>query len=340
LFFESSTCLRCKRDAGWCAKCQSITALEPHASGGFVCARKSCRARLLKCDNWLTHNVCNRTLPAEAPRPSGLCDYCRFNHIIPDLSVPANKLKWARIEAAKRRVLYGFDRLGLPYGSAEDGVNPPLVYEFKADTSDTTHRFRAVSGGETVYTGHDNGVITINLKEADSVQREAARVEFGEAHRTLIGHFQHEMGHYVWEVAVKGAREKQFVELFGDHNAVPYADALEAYYQNGPKPDWQTSYVSAYATMHPWEDFAETFANYLDLMATIDTAREGKLTTAADDAGFDPLATEYVRLGLVLNELNRGIGLVDFLPEIIAEPVRKKMAFVHGLTRFAGKPRK
>lgn len=336
LFFESSVCVKCKRDVGWCPACRRITSLEPHPKGGFVCNTKGCGTRVLKCDNYFTHNVCNRTLVADKAKPGALCDYCRFNRVIPNLGVPANKVKWARIEAAKRRVLYDFDRLSLVYGAATDGVNPPLVFDFKTDGGDG-NRYRGVAGGEQVFTGHDNGVITLNLKEADPVQREASRIEFGEAHRTLVGHFRHEMGHYIWETMIKGKREKECVALFGDHNAVSYGDALNAYYQNGPKPDWQTSFVSAYATMHPWEDFAETFANYLDLMASIETARDGKLTTVRDEAKFDDLAAEYVRLGLVLNELNRGVGLIDFLPEIIVEPVRKKMAFMHGLTKYGRK---
>ena len=367
LFFENSTCVNCKRDVGWCPACKQISALEPVKAGGFTCLNPKCKTHVLKCDNYFTYNVCNRcvvpakppaattattplttaapaaaaaTAPA-APAAPPMCDYCRFNRTIPNLSVPTNKQRWARIEAAKRRALYDFDRLGLRYGSETDGVTPPLRFDFKADADDPAARYRDVArtgddagGGEQVFTGHDSGLITINLKEADSVQREKARVEFREAHRTLVGHFRHEMGHYVWEVSVKGEKRKAFDALFGDPDAVPYGDALTAYYQNGPKPDWQKSYVSAYATMHPWEDWAETFANYLDLMATLETAQEGKLLPPVDPKKFDDSASAYVKLGLTLNELNRGIGLVDFLPEVIVEPVRKKMAFVHSLTRY------
>jgi hypothetical protein len=185
-----------------------------------------------------------------------------------------------------------------------------------------------------VFTGHDNGLITINLREADPVARETARVEFKEAHRTLVGHFRHEMGHYVWDVAVKGKLEEECKALFGDHT-VPYDEAMKAYYATGPKAGWQSAYVSGYSTMHPWEDWAETFANYLDMMASLDSASVGGLVPPPRDRrDFDALATTYVKLGLTLNELTRGIGLIDFLPELIVEPVRKKMAFVHGLTKY------
>ncbi|MDB5294189.1 MAG: hypothetical protein JWO31_172 [Phycisphaerales bacterium] len=340
LFFENSLCVSCKRDVGWCPTCKQITALEPAADGnGFTCQNKDCGAHLLKCDNYVTHNVCNRCVPVEAAEASGAaprCDYCRFNRTIPKLDVPTNLKRWGWLEAAKRRALHDFDRLGLKYGMAADGVNPPLAFEFKADSDDPAAEYQDVSAGEKVFTGHDNGLITINLKEADPVERERARVDFREAHRTLVGHFRHELGHYVWDVSVKGEREPAFNKLFGDANAVPYGQALAEYHKNGAKPDWATAYVSAYATMHPWEDWAETFAHYLSMMATMDTAVEGKLVPPLDLSDFGQITREYARLGLALNELNRGIGLVDFLPEVIVGPVCEKMAFVHGLTRFGG----
>lgn len=347
LFFENSSCVRCEREVGWCPACKRIAALAPAAAGGFTCLNPSCGTYLLKCGNYSTFGVCNRcVVPAAgaAADAAPLCDYCRFNRTIPNLSVPTNTQRWARIEAAKRRALYDFDRLGLAYGTEADGVKPPLRFDFKADADDPAARYRGVArpgdrdddGGERVFTGHDEGLITINLKESESVHREAARVEFDQAHRTLVGHFRHEMGHYVWDVSVRdGGKRAAFDALFGNPDAVPYDDALNAFYENGPRPDWRQSHVSAYATMHPWEDWAETFANYLDLMATLETAVEGKLLPPVDPKQFDALASAYVELGLTLNELNRGIGLVDFLPEVIVEPVRRKMAFAHGLTRHA-----
>ncbi|HEX8911914.1 MAG TPA: putative zinc-binding metallopeptidase [Humisphaera sp.] len=333
LFFENTTCVNCKRAVGWCAGCRKISSFDPHPQNGFVCADPKCRAHVLKCDNYFTHNVCNRTVPVGTAGNPAYCDYCRFNHTIPDLSVAGNQAKWARLEAAKRRTLYDFDDLAIPYGTADDGVDPPLQFDFKADTIKADSKYRDIGEGEQVFTGHDNGLITINVREADPVAREKARVEFKEAHRTLIGHFRHELGHYVWDVAIKGKREDECKALFGDHTA-DYGEAMKAYYANGPKPGWQSQYVSGYATMHPWEDWAETFANYLDMMATLDSAEAGRAMQPLDKRKFDDLASTYVRLGLTLNELTRGIGLVDFLPEVIAEPVRKKMAFVHGLTRY------
>jgi hypothetical protein len=336
LFFENSTCVNCKRDVGWCPTCRRIVPLDKGPDGLLVCGQPDCAAPVLKCRNYAEQNVCNRCVPREGKVGPALCDYCRFNHVIPDLTIPVNKSRWARIERAKRRALYDFDFLGLPYGTAADGVSPPLKFDFKTDAKDPAlKKYRPVDNGEQVMTGHDNGVVTINLREADPVEREKARIAFGEAHRTLVGHFRHEMGHYVWDVAIKGKKEPACAALFGDHT-VPYDEALKAYYANGPKPNWPEAYVSGYATMHAWEDWAETFANYLDLVATLDTAENGALVPQLDWADFDAMASTYATLGVSLNELNRGIGLIDFLPEILVGPVRHKMAFIHALTKVAG----
>ncbi|MEQ9210209.1 MAG: putative zinc-binding metallopeptidase, partial [Pseudomonadales bacterium] len=170
-----------------------------------------------------------------------------------------NKEKWQRIEIAKRRLLYTLNRLGLPYGSRSEGFEVPLSFDFKADTRKKRMLWLNMGKQEQVYTGHADGKVTLNIREADDVEREKTRISFGEAQRTVIGHFRHEIGHYFWDVLVKGKCEPECVAVFGDHNNPDYGTALEQYYENGPLPGWQTSHISAYATMHPWEDFAECF---------------------------------------------------------------------------------
>jgi hypothetical protein len=155
------------------------------------------------------------------------------------------------LEAAKRRTLYDLKMLGLPYGDEKDGVVPALAFAFKGDLI-ADRRYRGTTGGEKVYTGHDNGVITINIQEADDIKRETLRVNMHEAHRSLLGHFRHEFGHYIWDVLIKDRREGDFALVFGDHKNPVYDVALKNYYQSGPKADWLMNYVSAYATMHPW----------------------------------------------------------------------------------------
>jgi hypothetical protein len=339
LFFDNSICMCCKREVGWCPQCQLITDVVTGNDGAFTCPQ--CDTTLVKCVNYASSNVCNRFVIRragegnQAKTSAGIfCDCCRYNRIIPDLKIAGNHEKWYRIEAAKRRTLYDLNLLGLPYGDARDNVAPALVFEFKGDPI-ADKRYRDLGGGQKVFTGHDNGVITINIQEADDVEREKLRVNMHEAHRSLLGHFRHEFGHYIWDVMIKGKPEAEsaFAAMFGDHNNPPYDQALQAYYKDGPKPDWLLNYVSAYATMHPWEDFAETFAVYLDMTSALDSAFFQQLIPLVDPTDLDALVDAYRKLGIALNEMNRTIGLLDFLPELFAKPIREKLRFIHGLTR-------
>jgi hypothetical protein len=340
LFFENSQCVVCGREAGWCPSCRNVVALLPGETGGYVCGNPGCRAALQKCHNYAVEQVCNRCLAiAPVAAESGntasqpLCDCCRFNDTIPDLSVPGHRQKWYQLEIAKRRMFYLLDELGLPYGTEADGFWLPLSFDFKADAIPQAGVWRRMGNQERVYTGHANGKITINLREACDAEREKLRVDLQEAHRTLIGHFRHEIGHYYWQLLVQGHFEQSFEAMFGDPANPQYADALERYYQNGPPPDWRGAYISAYATMHPWEDFAETFAAYLDMVSVLDTAYHSNLGGPGAHGEFDAMLDYYCHLGVVLNELNRSMGLIDLVPEIFTDQVSAKMRFVHRLVR-------
>lgn len=332
LFFDNTHCLACGREVGWCPVCNRIGALEPLAEGGYRCAHSDCGASLLKCANYAEENVCNRMVSVgadgQAPR---LCDCCRYNAVIPDLAIDGHRARWAALEAAKRRLIYTLNLTGLPHGTEAEGFQPPLSFAFMADALPDAGLWRSTSGGDKVYTGHENGLITINLKEADTVERERLRVDLNESHRTLIGHFRHEVGHYYWDLLVRGKDEAGFRAVFGDHDNPGYGAALEHYYQNGAPPDWQQHYVSAYATMHPWEDFAETFAFFLDIVAVLDTAHNLGLRSADADAPLDAMLRSFAAIGLTANELNREMGLVDLVPEIITPAIEAKLAYVHGL---------
>ncbi|MDZ7685446.1 MAG: putative zinc-binding metallopeptidase [Gammaproteobacteria bacterium] len=248
-----------------------------------------------------------------------------------------NDLKWARLEAAKRRLIYTLDLLNLPYGTAAEGFTPPLSFDFKGDELPNSGQWRSMGEAEQVFTGHAEGKITINIKEADHVEREQLREQLGESQRTIIGHFRHEIGHYFWDLLVKGDKEPASIELFGDHNNPTYQEALERHYNEGPPPDWQEQYVSAYATMHPWEDFAETFALYLDMASVLDTAgNAGFLHETAPLDDFEGIVSDFQRVGLVMNEMTREMGLVDYTPEVLVEPVLRKLEFIHDLTGEAG----
>jgi hypothetical protein len=312
-----------------------LVALAPQPDGGFTCSNPECGAELVKCINYSQHNVCNRCVARQNAGEGGLCDCCRFNDTIPDLSVAGNLEKWRRLEAAKRRLFYDLDELGLPYGTAVDQVDPPLTFDFKADVIKNSGFWRSVGSQQRVFTGHAEGRITINIREADDVVREKLRVDLGEAHRTLIGHFRHEVGHYYWDQLIKGRREDASRAVFGDHDQPTYADALDTYYKNGAPSDWALSHVSAYATMHPWEDFAETWATYLDMVSGLDTAHHvgfgGEPEPASADV--DRMVKRYQQLGIALNEINRSMGLLDVVPEVFVPPVVEKLRFIHELVQ-------
>ena len=326
-FFDNTRCLACGREQGFCPACRTLAALLPRPDHSYRCG--NCDAAVGKCWNYSANDVCNRCVAP--PTEGALCDCCRFNATIPDLSVPGNAAKWYRLEAAKRRLIYDLDLLGLPYGTAADGIEPPLAFDFKADVIPVDDFWRPAGEAEKVYTGHANGRITINVREADDVEREKLRVDMGEAHRTLIGHFRHEIGHYYWDMLVKGRREAESKAAFGDHDHPTYAEALDAYYKNGPPNGWWNTHVSAYATMHPWEDFAETWARYLAMASALDTAYHSGFAAEPDFADLDGMLLEYRRLGIGLNEMNRSTGLLDAVPEVFPPPVVEKLRFVHRL---------
>lgn len=337
LFFDNSSCLRCGKETGYCPVCRSVVALLP-GEESLICGNPGCGSALVKCSNYADHNVCNRCIPREGPgSESTLCSCCQFNDTIPDLSVAGNREKWYRLEAAKRRLFYDLDLLGLPYVPTDKTGPSRLRFAFKGDVQQSNEHWRPM-GKERVFTGHDNGLITINIQEADDVERERLRLSFGEAHRTLIGHFRHEIAHYYWDVLVKGKLEKECIEVFGDHENPSYTDALAAYYKNGAPTDWGLRYVSAYATMHPWEDFAETFATYLDMVSVLDTAHHFRFVRTVPRFGdLEAMVRQYQWLGVAMNEVNRSVGLLDLVPDMLIAPVQAKMRFIHDVVRAASR---
>lgn len=337
LYFDNTRCLQCGREAGWCPKCKSIVAVNVGDTGKYLCER--CGSALLKCTNNREHNVCNRfTLLINGKAPA-FCDCCRFNRTIPDLSVPGNAQRWARLEAAKRRLIFDLDTLGLQYGTAAEGFVPGLVFEFKTDRIVENGQWQRIKDCEPITTGHQNGVIIINICEADDVERERLRVNLQEPQRTLIGHFRHEIAHYFWDLLVKNRDEAGSRKIFGDH-ALDYAAAQRAYYQTGAPKDWQEHFVSAYAAMHPWEDFAETFGLYLDIIGTLDTARaQGFSDLPAPTEDMQAMLAHYARLAIAMNEVNRHMGLPDLVPEIFCPEVVKKLQYVQQLIATAAQRR-
>ncbi len=339
LFFENSLCLVCTREVGWCPVCKGIHAMEPDGQGNYQCLNPECQSNVMKCYNYAIYDVCNRMIEntGQLQGAENLCDYCRTTETIPDLSVAGNQQKWYELEVAKRRLLYLLDIIGLPYGTRTENFELPLVFDFKEDIQPVTFGWLKFGKEEKVFTGHANGKITVNIREADSVEREKLRVSFGETQRTLIGHFRHEIGHYYWQLLISGKDEQAFKAQFGNHESPTYSEALNNYYQNGPKPDWKASYISAYATMHPWEDFAETFNTYLDMISVLDTADNNDLLQIPgedlEDTQLEELLIRYADLSLKVNEVNRSLGLPDLLPETFSSPVVDKLRYIHRLIK-------
>ena len=269
------------------------------------------------------HAVCNSFTVS----PDSLCRWCGFTTIIPDLSQPNVKHRWAALETAKRQLLVQLEQLKLPPFVADLQTTHPLRFKFLAETMD-------VNGDtQNVTTGHEDGLIVIDLQEADSVYRESLRVRLGEPQRTLVGHMRHEIGHYVdWCFASRVAL-KEYHELFGDPLYVDYEQAMKSYYANGVSFDWSASYVSQYATMHPWEDFAETVNVYLDIMAIASTANDQRRANfdLSPKADAKVLVNEVLKIVVEVSEYNFDLGLQPLLPEKLSIAVLNKLCYVHAL---------
>jgi len=311
-----------------------LSALEPApADGTFQALHPSANGALYRlCQNELEHGVCSWGVPSTDEER--LCYSCRLNETIPNLSKPEAMRAWASLEVAKRRMLYTLLDLGLPIESHLTNPERGLRFAFMESGKNTK-----------VFTGQANGLITINLDEAKDPQREKIRQEMGEAYRTLVGHFRHEIGHFYWDQLIQDSpRLEAFRTMFGDET-FEYQKALDRHYHEGPPADWPANFVSAYATMHPWEDWAETWAHYLHMNDTLDTARSYGLVVAqhpldgpaepsisiphTDFASFDSLIMSWLPLTLALNSLDRSMGHPDSYPFVLSDPALAKLRFVH-----------
>ncbi len=341
VFFGNSACLACRRPLGYAAARGALLALEPVRGGSWREAGVPVRRapRYARCANLGSAAACNWLLDAaETEAGFTLCRCCRLTRTLPDLSVPGAGLWWCRIEAAKRRLVSSLIGLKLPVASkAEDAHG--LAFDL----------LLAPPEGPPVITGHVDGVITLDASEADDARREARRHELGEPYRTLLGHLRHETGHHYWQRLVEpGPWLQPFRELFGDERQ-DYAQALANHYAQGAPADWGQRFVSAYASAHPWEDWAETWAHYLHLVDTLDTARSFGLDgervelsyerfaagLLADADDFLPLINSWMELTGVLNELSRSMGVADFYPFVLSAPAVRKLHLVHRIVESA-----
>ncbi len=337
LYFENSFCLSCNHSVGFDAsRLELITLLPGNVQGEYSDLSQNIDYRF--CQN-SSYGTCNWLV--EKNDSNTFCLACSLNRTIPILT-DKNAERWKRIEAAKHRLVYSLLKLNLPIKpKAHDDDEVGLAFDFLVD----------VSMEKRVITGHENGLITLNIEEADEAERVKNKLDLGEKYRTLLGHFRHEIGHYYWEVLIKDNNSiDSFRNLFGNENQ-DYSEALQRYYLQGPPVDWSIHFISQYASSHPWEDWAESWSHYMHLMDTLETAYYFGLhvnpgeQNIAQNIGHkmnrDPYTIENFRevieswlpLMFAVNSLNRSMGHVDFYPFVIAEEVIHKLEFIHNLCR-------
>ena len=339
LFFDSVFCVRCHSTLGYWAETDALCVLEPvQRRRGLFTSWSVPGRRLRRCDN-SRFDACNWLVDADGS--DVLCTACRHNRVIPDAASLAGRIGWRKLEAAKHRLFVAFHRLGLVRIIERAGIGS-LGFLFLEDPP----------AGPPVMTGHAGGLITVAVAEANDVERERRRHALGEPYRTLLGHFRHESAHYFWDRLVRDRGAfAEFRGIFGDETT-DYQAAVQRYYLSGPKADWQAFFISAYAKMHPWEDFAETWAHYLHMVAALDTAYAYQLRIApfADRSGashiaepVDPLGTDdfgaliaaWLPLTTLVNSLNNAMGRDDAYPFVLPAPVIGKLGYVHRLIRTA-----
>jgi hypothetical protein len=336
IFFRNTLCLACDAQLGYLPDEGRVAAVEPGTAAGTW--RAEGRADPLKfCANRDSPAICNWMLNAQDG--SSYCIACRLNRTIPNLDDADNVRYWASIEIAKRRLVSELLGFCLPVKSkVDEDPERGLMFDF----------LRSPPGGPRVMTGHASGLITMNVEEADDPKREQIKCDMREPYRTLLGHFRHEVGHYYWDRLVWNSRWLEpFRKVFGDERA-SYADALKRNYQQGPPANWSDSYVSSYATMHPWEDWAETWAHYLHVVDSLGTAVGFGIDATNLQCDIEPFTRDalydaddpdaerllgflngWVEIVMVLNEMARSMGEPDFYPFVMCKPVVAKLHFIH-----------
>lgn len=342
-FFVNSACLACGTALGYHPERAILLPLAPGNEAGTWVEWGTPGPAYVSCANRDTPANCNWLLPsAEADAHKRLCRACRLNRTIPNLNDPQrpdNGELWGRVEQAKRRLVSALLVMGLPVASREtEDTEQGLMFDI----------LRSEKHGQHVMTGHDDGLITLNVAEADDAKRERTRHAMNEPYRTLVGHFRHEIGHYYWyRLVAKTDWLHRFRALFGDENQ-DYAESLKKSYEDGPQPDWPLHFVSAYASVHPWEDWAECWAHYMHMRDTVDTALSYGLTLNPAQLVFTPFGTEvllvpdhpeaerflaflnrWTQLTMLLNGMSRAMGQPDFYPFVMPHEVVAKLQFIH-----------
>ena len=339
--FDNSTCLACGRVLGYLPAQAEMTALE--RDGGALRALGDTSRAYVFCAN-ARYEACNWLLPADDGSANGgaaHCEACRHNRTVPQLSQETALNNWRRLEVAKRYLFYSLIRWRLPRPDRNEDPEEGLAFDFLEDTVGADDK------REPVMTGHASGLITISLAEADDAEREKRLTQMHEPYRTLVGHFRHESGHYYWDRLVRDRNRLDACRaLFGD-DTMDYGAALQRHHDQGAPANWQArGFISTYATSHPWEDFAETWAHYLHMVDSLETAaqygiaiRPRRRTAGELEAevtlqpyfagGVDELVAAWTPLTVAINSINRSMGQPDLYPFVLSDPVLAKLQFVH-----------
>jgi hypothetical protein len=314
LHFENSRCVSCGTRLGFSRSERAIVPVDE--KGRYVDADGLewflCRNLTLSGCTWLTES------------DGGQCFSCGLTRTRPNDEDAVGLANYPAAERAKRHLVVELDGLGFAVVGKDTDPENGLAFDLLSSVE------------KNVTIGHANGLITIDLAESSPAHREKVREKLGEPYRTMLGHFRHEVGHYYdWQL-VRGDLRTQFRELFGDET-VSYQDEIDRHYAEGPPEGWESSYISSYATMHPWEDFAETWAHYLHICDSIETASEYGLTTVGTITSFtnfhDVVVGIWMPLSVALNMINRSMGHEDLYPFVIPSAVLDKLDFVASLAK-------
>ena len=358
LFFESSHCLSCGRTVGLDDDFDQIEPYELDKETGLFFKASEPQIFYKKCDNNREYHVCNgmvnlNTFVPVEDSDECLCFACRFNETVPNLTIEGHIPLWKKMETAKRRALYTLKALPVPLRNIKQDPENGLSFDFTTDRDVKDHFASKLPDHETVFTGHDCGHITINLAEADDVARSQTKFAMGERYRTLLGHFRHELGHYYFDQLISNSSQKHALckQYFGD-DELDYQEALKQHYEQGAPENWRDTFISSYATMHPYEDWAETWAHYMHIIDTLETAQNYSITGSTDHAKEETEEMDELRLpqdayyfsaqtsiteildtwidfSVILNSLNRSMGLPDAYPFVLTQAVRTKLTFIH-----------
>jgi len=310
LFFENSVCVSCGTALGYARAERAIVPVDE--KGSYVDANGLvwwvCQNLTLSGCTWL------------AELEGGQCFSCTLTRTRPNDADAAGFVAFGEAERAKRHLIAELDELGFAVRSKVEDPENGLAFDLLS------------SAQGAVQMGHDQGVITIDVSESDPALRETVRVKLDEPYRTMLGHFRHEVGHYVEWQLVRGDLIEECRAVFGDEQE-SYQAAIDRHYAEGPPVGWETEYISTYATMHPFEDFAETFAHFLHIRDTVDTAsRQGLVRADIQLQTFSQLVIEvWIPLALALNQINRSMGRDDLYPFVIPPVVLGKLDFVSRL---------